>query len=77
MVEVIIFYAYLLLECALALIIFARMYCEHRQRVEEERVRAEEAAAEMEAAVGKEKRVGEKGQPFEEEERERRVKTNT
>jgi hypothetical protein len=48
MIEVIIFYSYMILECAVALAIFASMYCEHKRRVKDEQLRAEEAAAEME-----------------------------
>ena len=44
MIEVIIFYAYIFLECVTALAIFASMYCDHRYRQKEERERAEEAA---------------------------------
>ena len=62
MLEVIIFYSYIVLEFAVALLIFANMYCEHKRRIEEESERAREAAEDMEkaaaarkAAAGREK----------------------
>ena len=53
MIEVIIFYAYLILECAVALLIFGSMYREHKLVQQEEAERAAEAAADMEKAASK------------------------
>jgi hypothetical protein len=53
MIEVIIFYAYLIVECAVALLIFGSMYCEHKRVQREEAERAAEAAADMEKANNK------------------------
>ena len=50
MIEVIIFYAYIFLECVAFLAIFVSMYCDHRRQQREERERAEEAAASLAAA---------------------------
>ena len=53
MIEVIIFYAYLILECAVALLIFGSMYRDHKIVQREEAERAAEAAADMEKATTK------------------------